>query len=386
VDLDFAWGSNFTAGGCTATRSSAVWTFTCPGAGPFNFRNLTTGGGITVNFNTGGSPSAVYNFSGSINFAGAALSFGPGTYNIAQGLKTNGGSTVSFGAGAFNFGALTSNCNGIAGYSLCPGTGAILKFGGPSAFSLQGGIYVPGNTILTLGSGSANSYRIGKGGDGHSLNMAGGAQAYFSDVAAGGVFELAGNLNMGSSGGGCLTIGAAANHDINGYMSAAGGVTLGAGVYTINGYAAFGAGGGGDVSCNGSTVGVYAPDVTFVLSGATTVSGGTCAGRAFCVGAGYGHVTITAPTSGPNAKIAVVGPTANSAGATFAEGASNTTISGAFYFPNGPISLSGAATVGNGPGQCLEMVGSQVTLAGGSAVASSCLGAANTTSSVVLEP
>jgi Flp pilus assembly protein TadG len=382
-DLDFAWGSNFTAAGCTATRSGSTWTFTCPGTGPYNFGRLTTGGGITVNFNTGGSAAAVYNFSGSINVTGTAATFGPGTYNVAQGISTGGGTTVSFGAGTFNLGAATSSCSAssASGYSICH-TGTTLTFGGPSSFVLRGGIAASGGATLYLGAGTTNSFRIGKGADGDSLHTSGGSKTFFRDATAG-LFEAAGDFDV-SGGGSCLTVSAAPQHDINGSINAAGGIRFGAGIYTVNGYVAFGANGGGDVTCDGVLTGVYAADVTFVISGAATVSGGTCAGRALCVGAGYGHVTITAPTSGPNAKVAVVGPTANNAGAIFAEGASGTSISGAFYFPRGPINLSGAASVGSGPGQCLEMVGSQVTLAGGSAVASSCLGAANTTSSVVL--
>ena len=59
-------------------------------------------------------------------------------------------------------------------------------------------------------------------------------------------------------------------------------------------------------------------------------------------------------------------------GAAFAEGAANTSLSGAFYFPQGAITLSGGASVGGGSGQCLEMIGTQVTLSGGTAVASNC--------------
>ena len=48
----------------------------------------------------------------------------------------------------------------------------------------------------------------------------------------------------------CLTLPAAGAADINGSFATAGGTTLGAGIYTINGYVALGSGGGGDVTCN----------------------------------------------------------------------------------------------------------------------------------------
>ena len=94
------------------------------------------------------------------------------------------------------------------------------------------------------------------------------------------------------------------------------------------------------------------------------------AGQAFCVGAGYSNVTLTAPTGG----LLVIGPTSasNTAGATFTAGAT-TSLSGVFYMPNGAVSLSGGASVGSGGG-CLQLVGSQVTLSGGTTLASACTG------------
>ncbi len=84
----------------------------------------------------------------------------------------------------------------------------------------------------------------------------------------------------------------------------------------------------------------------------------------------------------------VMGPTTSTVttGATFAEGSSNTTLSGAFYLPYGAISLSGGASVGSGTGQCLELIGAQVSLTGGSTLASTCagLGGGGTSAQVML--
>ena len=91
---------------------------TVPTEAAINFGALSLGGGVTLAFNTGGSASAVYNFA-SINDSGAAMHFGPGTYNIAGGVQTGGGSTTTFAGGAFNIGAGTFSCNGSSGYSIC---------------------------------------------------------------------------------------------------------------------------------------------------------------------------------------------------------------------------------------------------------------------------
>ena len=361
--------------GCTDSFSSPIHTLTCSGGGTFTFGSISLSGGITVNFNTGGSSAATYNFNGSVSNSGTALTFGPGTYNITQGLTTGGGTTTTFGAGTFVIGKLTGSCNSATGYSIC-NTGTSLIFSGPSTFVLAGGIYNGGGETLTLGSSgtTTNSYNIGAAGDGNSLYVGGGATTTLYDATGtSDLFQTAGNI--ASSGGSCLWIPAAAEHDVNGYISLTGGTTLGAGVYTVTDYAAFGASSGGDVTCAGSSVGVSGSGVTLVLGGAKTVSCGSTAGTAFCVGSGFNHVTLTAPSSGSTENLVVIGPTSsgNTAGASFVEGSTNTTLSGAFYFPNGPVGLSGAATISDAGG-CLELIGSQVALAGGSAAASSCAG------------
>jgi hypothetical protein len=375
--------------GCTtpgSIGSGNTWTVTCTGSGPFNFGGLTLSGGITLNFNTSGSPAAVYNFSGAINDSGTALNFGPGTYNVAGGIVTGGGSTTTFGAGTFNLGAGSFSCNGSSGYSIC-NTGTTLTFGGPSTFVTHGGIYNSGGETLTLGAGSTNSFNIGAANDGNAYAAGGGAKTTFGDATGSGdVFQMAGNLNVASGGGSCLTLSAASQHDIEGYFASAGGSVLGAGVYTIGGYFALGPNGGGDVTCNGTAVGMNALNVTLVIGGATTPSSGTCGGKAFCMGAGYSNVTLLAPTAGSTANLAVIGPLSGSQGATLAEGASGADFSGAFYFPTAPISLSGGSSLGSfGANQCLMLVGSQVSLTGGTSLASSCSGiGGSTTSSVVL--
>ena len=375
--------SQITAAGCSSTLSSNLWTVTCPSGGTYTFGAVSLSGGITVNFNTGGSSTSTYNFNGQINDSGTALHFGPGTYNITGGVVSGGGSTTTFGSGTFNIGKSTTSCNGYTGYSIC-NTGTLMSFGSAttgSTFVLSGGVFNSGGETLVLGGTSVtatstgNSFNIGTAGNGDSFDMGGGSTTMFADASGSGhLFQMAGNLDVSSGGGSCLWLGAANEHDINGFVSMAGGTTLGAGVYTVYQYLWLGANGGGDVTCGGSTVGVYGSGVTLVIGGNSVPSSGTCANDAMCEASGYGHVTLTAPTSGNTEGLVVVGPTSsgNTSGANFTEGASNTSMSGVFYLPYGPVSLSGGASVGNGSGQCLELIGSQVTLSGGSDLASSC--------------
>jgi hypothetical protein len=173
---------------------------------------------------------------------------------------------------------------------------------------------------------------------------------------------------------------------VNGSLNVAGGVTLGAGAWNFAGYAAFGANGGGDVTCNGSSVGLLAQGVAIVVAGASLPNGGSCNLQNFCLASGYGHVTLTAPTSGDLANIALIGPTAaqmrtngvgaataTNSGALFTDGASQTTVSGALYMPAGPLAMAGGATIGNGAGQCLQIVAAQIVMSGGTAAGSTCI-------------
>lgn len=386
TDLPFNYSSaSMTVGSCTGTRSSGTWTFTCPSGGSYNFGNLTMAGGITLNFNTSGTASTTYNFSGSISNTGTAITFGPGNYNIAQGLTTGGGSTTTFGAGTFNIGQSASACNGGGHYSLC--NTSTLTFGGPSTFMLAAGVYNSGGSTLTLGSGTANSFRLGASSDGNAVYAGGGSKTTFADATGGSsLFQLNGNFNVASGGGSCMTLSAAAQHDINGFFATAGGTILGAGVYTVNGYVGLGANGGGDVTCSGASVGMSGTNVTLVTSGVSTMTSGSCSGLSFCLAGGYSNVTLVAPTTGTYQGLVVIGPasTSRTSGAGLTEGASNTSISGTFYYPNGPVSLSGGASIGNGTGQCLTLIGTQVSLSGGTTAASSCVTSGSGSSSAAI--
>jgi len=323
-DIHFGWNQSATrnqatAVGCVATFASSTWTLTCPGRTSVNLGNITIGGGLTLNFGSGGAATTVYNFSGGIhNGGGSVMLFASGIYNIAKGITVPDGSRTEFAAGSF---------------------------------------------------------RVGPANDGNAIDMNGGATLVMgSTITTGGTFQIVGNVE--TDGGTCLVFGAAANHDIRGYISASGAVVLGAGVYTFDGYFHLGSSNGGSASCNGTYGSLMATDVTIILSGrGAPTNGWQCRDQAFCAAAGYSNMVLRAPSTGPFAKFAVIGPqniSVNS-GAAFTSGASGSQISGAFYFPNGPISLSGGASASGGSSGCLQIIGSVVTLSGGTTLASECV-------------
>jgi hypothetical protein len=53
-------------------------------------------------------------------------------------------------------------------------------------------------------------------------------------------------------------------------------------------------------------------------------------------------------------------------------------VSGVFYVPRGEFSMAGAANIGNGTGQCLELIASQVTISNGAAAGTTCSGLGGT--------
>ena len=192
-----------------------------------------------------------------------------------------------------------------AGYSICTSGSAHVTFAGPSTFALAGGIYqdasgMPSTPALSLGYGTTtNSFNIGKASDGNSLNEANGATLFGDATGTGDLFQMAGNLT--TTGGTCVAVSAAAEHDINGYIAGAGGLYLGSGIYTVYGYVAVGNGGGGDVSnCPTSGHNDW-PDGTECHSRHSGTSTVTCGGTtsAVCFGAGYSTVDLTAPISRP---------------------------------------------------------------------------------------
>lgn len=411
--------------GCTATLATATWTLTCP-AGNRTFATFTLQGGIRVNFVPAGLASNVYSFKSAVNTGSSGaggVAFGPGTYRFASDFQTSGagnnsfasgnitiggtlinqssgaltfgagtfnirggiynqGTSLTFGAGTFNVGAASGAYGCSGNYSLCDVSGTVV-FGGPSLFNFTAGINANPGASITLGAGTGNSYRIGPSLYNYAIvNGAGASTVFAAATASDSVFEANGGITGGGSG--CLALPAAAQHDIDGSIDVAGGLVLGAGVYTVNGFVAFGQAGGGAGICGGTYVSVQAAGVTLVVSGATRATSGACAGQSFCVAAGYSNLVLTAPTAGDTANIVLIGPQGTAAtaqnlsGALFADGSANANIAGTFYYPRGPIALGGGAGIGNQAGQCLTLIGSQITLTGGAVIAATCPGTGGT--------
>ncbi|MDR3474290.1 MAG: hypothetical protein P4M09_21785 [Devosia sp.] len=409
-----------TSGGCTATYSSSTWTVSCP-AGNYYITTLSLGGGLNLAWNPSGSSSSVYSFKnayttaatttfgpGTYNFAGAittagtttfaagtynfastvttagTTTFGAGTYNFALGLANSGGSTTTFGVGTYNFGRSTSKCNGEGYFSICDVS--TITFTGSSTFSLSSGVYVSGGSTLTMGTGTSNSFQIGAASDGNATWLGGGAILTLGATSGGsGVFQITGNVDSDAGGGSCMNLGAATNHDINGWFSTAGGTILGAGTYTINGYLAYGNNGGGSVSCSGSSVGLQGTGVTIIYNASSTPSSGTCKNMGLCFAAGFSNVSVSAPTSGTYSFLLFVGPQSNTAGVLMS-GGSGASMSGAFYVPDSAFTMSGGAYINTITGGCLQIVANSVSMSGGTTAASTCIssGSTSTTPKLVM--
>lgn len=376
TDIEFAWDQKKTTDaakkiGCTATWSQPTWTLTCPATlKTVNVGSFSVGGGINVNFAEKGASDVTYNFSGSIKTAGT-VKFGPGNYNIKEGLITGGGSTTTFGAGTFHIGDGKNDCSGRK-VSIC--NTARLTIGGPSTFILTQGIYNGGGSTIELGSGTTNSYHFGGSSKDNAIELGGGSTTILHDATGStSKFEMVGNIAAGG-GGSCLALPAAAKQLIDGNFIGAGAVILGSGIWALEGYMHFAS--GGSASCMGRNVSIHGENVTIIVSGEDTPKNGTCANRAFCVAGGYSGIVLKAPTSGDYRDLAFIGPqhSSDTYGALFAGGASGSQISGAFYFPYGPIMMDGGASASAVDSGCLTLIGSAITLKGGTSALSQCAG------------
>ncbi|MBX9761199.1 MAG: hypothetical protein K2Y29_20650 [Beijerinckiaceae bacterium] len=373
ANVDLGWSASGTQGnlksiGCTGTFSGNTWTVDCPSGGTYNFGALTVGGGINVVFTP--NPGITFNFTQSFQHTGGTFTFGDGTFNFVRGLQIGGGATATFGRGVFNFGTMSTGCSGST-VSICH-FGGVLRFGGPSRFSIASGIFAGGGSTLEMGSGTSNSYVVGGSSTGNAIETGGAAFVRMADATdAGSLARFTGNVRNG--GGSCLLLPSSPNIDVRGSVDVSGGVRIGSSsTMTVTGYVAMGNYGGGNVTCWGATLGVEAQNATLVVGALSTPTAGGCVGFSFCVGQGYSSVTMSAPATG--ARLLVVGPqNGSTAGAAFIQGASNQRLSGAFYFPTGRVVLDGGASLVNGAGDCLQLIGSEITMSGGASGASACV-------------
>ena len=357
-----------TTAGCSASVSAKVWTLTCPGNPTFG--TITVASGYSVNFNTAAPVTTATRFGGSIVNNGNVLSFGSGTFTVGGSIRTASGSTTRFGSvGLYVGSSLLNPCADGGVYSIC--NGGTLTIAGITDTMLAAGLYNAAGATATLGSGTGNSYRIGSSSTGNAIRAGGGSTTVLADGSSD--YRLTGNVVVDSGTNSCLAFGAAPDHDINGSLRTAGATVFGAGTYTVTGAILLGVNGANDAACKGAVTGVSAAGVTFVAGGGLGVPlSGPCALQAFCVAPGYDNVALTAPTSGLLAKVAVIGPALNASGAVFTSGLSHTSLSGLFYVPLGPVTIDGGAAVGEGLGQCLELVVAQLLVKHGSIFAAPC--------------
>ncbi len=321
--------------------------------------NITTDGGTSVDF-SGSDSNVVFEISGTIIQYGSELKFGSGTYNIANGIN---GAKISFGSGTFHIGG-----DGGCGYSICDS--GTISFNGSGSYIIDNGINIGGGSTLSLGVGARdNYYVIGTNSEGNSITLNGSGRINFGDaVGIDHAFSVRGVVNA-TGGGSCLVFPQASSHDFAQTLNMSGAAILGSGPYHVDGN--FRAGTGG-ASC-GNSLAVEGHDVTLVISGHGQNLDGSCAGKSFCVGQGNA-VTLTAPTTGANAFMGVIGPLDGSADGARIEAGGTSKLSGVMYFPTGPIDVTaGAGLSGSSGDTCLQIVGSQVSVNGGSAGASECI-------------
>lgn len=371
TDLYFGWSDLpadqlqvLTDYGCNIDHpiNTANWTVTCS-ATEINLGSLTVGGGAQVDFNSTSGPDMAYNFSGTIsNSYGGVLEMGSGIYKIAGGVT---GQNISFGSGSFHIG------KGDCGYSICDYGNMI--FSGQGSFILDGGVTAGGGATLKLGDGAdGNSYVIGAGANGVAINIDGGAWLEFGDTT--GVtdgFRVAGSVAGG--GGSCVVLPAATNHDISDDVVLWGAAILGKGTYHIDGIFRAGAGG---AQCGSNALAVSGEDVTVVLSGRGSIKGDVswgCNSTSFCIDGGNA-VTLTAPTSGENEGMGIIGPLDDSRGGVHIAAGGASRLSGVMYFPHAPLKIDGGGSLtGTAPTDCLQIIASEVTMYGGAATATECV-------------
>lgn len=409
INLNFATTgdgtSTYNISGAVTVSGGQTWTF---GPGTYNF------GGAFTNNSTATFQGGTLNFLGNFTHSGSATtlpagalkvggnfaltSYGTATIGstsvhvgglmsvtgsvsasvaatsltVRQGLMTDGSAALTVpNATSVRIGAGTASCNWDAGtVSICQ-KGTTLTFGGAASFDLTAGVYLSGGVTLNMGAADGNSFRFGPASLGAAIKIGGGSRLLMGDATTG-LFQMVGNID-GGGGGSCLVLAAATDHDIYGNFTAAGAIWLGNGTYTVTGYFWMGASNGGSATCKGQTISVRGDAVTIIINGANVPGSGNCANQAFCVGAGYSNIVLSAPSTGAYTDLVIVGPQAssNSSGATFKEGASGGKLSGAFYFPNGPIQMTGGAGASGGA-TCLQLVATWISLSGGTSAASEC--------------
>ncbi len=362
--LDDSLTSQLAAMGCTVDHEpwKADWSVSCTAGAEINLGTLSVYDGITVDFNSGSDVGTTYNFSGGIKAGNKPLRFGSGTFNIAKGVS---GPDIRFGAGSFHIG------KGDCGYSLCD-TGTFV-FEGLGTYIFDAGIKVGQGATLKLGDGAyANYYYMGAGQNGNAINVEQSGRLEFGD-AIGQIDGFRVDGKFANGGGACTVFPKTENHDFSDDVYMRGAAIFGAGAYHVDGSFHLTAGG---AECEEDAPAIWGDDVTMVISGRTVPASSSafgCDSSAYCLDGGQA-IRLVAPTSGPNTGMGVIGPIGPGQGGGYISAGGSSRLSGVMYFPNDPIKLDGGASLGgSSETDCLQIVGSEVTMDGGPSVASECI-------------
>ena len=209
---------------------------------------------------------------------------------------------------------------------------------GSDTLDIGGALTLSGGVTMSVASGAVT---IGNDGSGNAISVGGGSTLSFGDGA------FSANGSVLTSGGSMIVFGASATHYINGTLSLNGSSTFGAGGYYING--------GFTNNTGGSMTG---SDVTFFMSGALTLSGGT-------------SMNLSAPTSDAGGGVTDLLFATKSSAATTIGGGSQNVYAGMVYAPNSDMVMTGGAGASGG-GRCFSLVVNTLTMNGGAAAGVAC--------------
>ncbi len=330
VNLSFGAGT-YKIGGIGITSSSGSVTATLTGSptfylfpGQYGASSLSVGANVPVTF----AGSATWYIDDGITYSGSSsLAFTdtgstPSNFTIAGGISVTGGS-VSFPNGTYT---LTSVASGNAINVNNSGTLTM----GNGSFIIADGIDVGSSDKMTIGSAlDANSvFQIPTVSSGYNAITTGGSSM--------------------------LSIGSFNNLDINGAVVVSSSLNLAGGILTVNGAFDATASGGGSIT---------GTNVSIVASGPVSF------------GQGFNAVAVNAPTGLTGATEGTAGTVilaSNSgSGSTITQGATNTQVVGAVYFPSAGLAINGGGNL-TGGGNCLQVIAQSISMSGSGSITTNC--------------
>ena len=258
------------------------------------------------------------------NSATSTYTVPPGDYDVSS-ISTGGGLKIVVQSGA------KIRVAGNVTISSATTMGAV-------TLDIGGQLNVTGGTSVSIASGNV---AIGHNSSGNAVNVDGGCTLSFGN----GTFSANGDITSG--GGSSISFGATQSHYINGNLSLSGSATFGAGAYYVDGNFTNNTGG----SMTGA-------DVTFFMSGALTLSGGTA-------------MNLTAPTSDAGGGVTDLLFATKSTAQTNLGGGASATFAGVVYAPNSNMVMDGGAGAA-GNGRCFALVVNTFSMNGGTTAGTAC--------------